>query len=160
MRGVALALTLCLVVTASVLAQGGGITAGAGSDGYDLSWWTVDGGAGTLIGGGYALTGASGQPERGRLFGDGYSLSGGFWSGGGEVAPPADTPTPTLTATATGEPTATATRTATATGQPTATATRTTTHTVTPTATAPATVTPTATRPGGFQVYMPILLRD
>jgi hypothetical protein len=51
-------------------------------DGYDASWWTVDGGGGVLSGGGYTLRGTAGQPDAGVLNGDGYTLAGGFWAGG------------------------------------------------------------------------------
>ncbi|MCS7283264.1 MAG: hypothetical protein RMK65_06150 [Anaerolineae bacterium] len=55
------------------LAQTGG--------GYDLSWWTVDGGGYTWSeGGGYSLGGTIGQPDAGVLQGGGYTLVGGFWS--------------------------------------------------------------------------------
>jgi hypothetical protein len=64
----------------------------AQSDGeYDLSWWTVDGGGGTLSGAGssaiYTLTGAVAQPDAGVL-GDGtYALVGGFWVGAVSIGP-------------------------------------------------------------------------
>ena len=55
-------------------------------DGYDLSWWTVDGGGFTYSsGGGYELGGTIGQPDAGMLAGGGYTLGGGFWRGGGVV---------------------------------------------------------------------------
>jgi hypothetical protein len=55
----------------------------ASSQGYDLSWWTVDGGSAILrIEGGYALSGTIGQPDAGTLAGSDYSLRGGFWAGG------------------------------------------------------------------------------
>ncbi len=50
--------------------------------GYDLSWWTVDGGGGTASGGSYTLSGAIGQPDAGILAGGDYTLGGGFWGGG------------------------------------------------------------------------------
>ena len=54
------------------------------ADGYDLSWWTVDGGGATFsTGGGYTLGGSVGQPDAGALSGGGYSLLGGFWLGAG-----------------------------------------------------------------------------
>jgi len=63
-----------LLLAGVVLAQGG----------YDLSWWTVDGGGATFsTGGGYALGGSVGQPDAGALSGGGYSLLGGFWLGAG-----------------------------------------------------------------------------
>lgn len=54
----------------------------AETNGYDLSWWTVDGGGGHLSGTGYALDGTIGQPDAGRMSGGGYVLAGGFWGGG------------------------------------------------------------------------------
>ena len=55
------------------------------TNGYNLSWWTVDGGGGTFsTGGDYTLGGTIGQPDAGLLTGGDYTLGGGFW-GGGEV---------------------------------------------------------------------------
>ena len=50
--------------------------------GYDLSWWTVDGGGDTASGGSYTLVGTIGQPDAGILAGGAYTLGGGFWGGG------------------------------------------------------------------------------
>lgn len=50
--------------------------------GYDLSWWTVDGGGGTASGASYTLVGTIGQPDAGILTGGNYTLGGGFWRGG------------------------------------------------------------------------------
>ncbi len=72
-----LALLGLLLLASTVLAQSG--------DGYDLGWWTVDGGGGDSSGGGYALAGAIAQPDAGLLEGGTYALQGGFWSGGGVV---------------------------------------------------------------------------
>jgi len=47
--------------------------------GYDISWFTVDGGGGLSGDGSYALTGTVGQPDAGALTGDVYTLAGGFW---------------------------------------------------------------------------------
>ena len=56
----------------------------AAQEGYDLSWWTVDGGGYTFSSGGdYSLGGTIGQPDAGLLTGPGYQLAGGFWTGGG-----------------------------------------------------------------------------
>ena len=69
-----LAICLLLLLAGGVVAQ----------EGYDLSWWTVDGGGYTFsAGGGYSLGGTIGQPDAGLLTGPGYHLSGGFWTGGG-----------------------------------------------------------------------------
>ena len=68
-------LAVCLVLLLS-----GGVAA---QDGYDLSWWTTDGGGQTFrTGDGYALGGTIGQPDVGVMSGPGYTLAGGFWSGG------------------------------------------------------------------------------
>jgi hypothetical protein len=51
--------------------------------GYDLFWWTVDGGGATSsTGDGYSLGGTSGQPDAGVWSDGSYTLTGGFWSGG------------------------------------------------------------------------------
>jgi hypothetical protein len=71
-----------LLVGASVLLMSMGLVALA-QGGYELSWWTVDGGGGThSTGGGYSLSGTAGQPDAGLLAGGGYILGGGFWRGG------------------------------------------------------------------------------
>jgi LPXTG-site transpeptidase (sortase) family protein len=65
-------LVLFFLPAAIVLAQSGG---------YDLSWWTVDGGGATFsTGGSYRLGGTIGQPDAGELSGGSYTLYGGFWN--------------------------------------------------------------------------------
>ena len=56
-------------------------TSGTGSASYDLSWFTVDGGAAFNTNGGYTLGGTLGQPDAGVMSGGGYTLAGGFWGG-------------------------------------------------------------------------------
>ena len=71
---------LVLVLSALALAQDGYQVARSG---YDLSWWTADGGGYTFsTGPGYSLGGTIGQPDAGALTGPGYTLSAGFWPGG------------------------------------------------------------------------------
>jgi len=70
----AVGLLMSLLMVSVALAQSGG--------GYDLTWWTADGGGGAASGGGYALNGTIGQPDAGALNGGGYTLAGGFWGGG------------------------------------------------------------------------------
>jgi hypothetical protein len=69
----------------------------AQSHNYQLSWWTVDGGGGTLTAnGGIQLSGTVGQPDAGiTLVSDSgnYALGGGFW----HAALPAPTVPITLT---------------------------------------------------------------
>jgi hypothetical protein len=49
--------------------------------GYDLGWWTVDGGGGASDAAtGYRLSGTAGQPDSSAWSGEGYTLGGGFWS--------------------------------------------------------------------------------
>jgi hypothetical protein len=63
---------LVSLLTAVALAQ----------NGFDLSWWSVDGGGYiSSSGGDYTLGGTIGQPDAGELSGGVYTLSGGFWSG-------------------------------------------------------------------------------
>ena len=73
---VLIVILLCgLVLTGTALTYG--------SETYDLSWWTVDGGGGVLsIEGGYSLNSTAGQAEVGLLADSGYTLSSGFWAGG------------------------------------------------------------------------------
>ena len=67
-----LSLAVLLLPVAAALAQPGG---------YDLSWWTVDGGGGTLENGSYTLSGTIGQPDAAAWQGGGYTLAGGLWGG-------------------------------------------------------------------------------
>jgi hypothetical protein len=64
------AMLLCLLYAS---AQSGG--------GYDLSWWTIDGGGVTFATGGtFNLGGTVGQPDASsELTGGAFSLTGGFW---------------------------------------------------------------------------------
>ena len=52
-------------------------------NGYDLSWYTVDGGGDTFSSSaGYQLGGTIGQPDASApMAGDGFTLTGGFWPG-------------------------------------------------------------------------------
>ena len=80
-RTIFLALLLLLLVVSLLRVQPGNWTARA-LNGYDLSWWTVDGGGGAAEGGPYTLTGTAGQPDAGVLSGGTYILGGGLWGGG------------------------------------------------------------------------------
>ncbi len=72
---------LLLAVCALAFAAGTGAVY-AQATGFDLSWWTVDGGGGNSTGSGYALSGTIGQPDAGTLSGGDYQLQGGVWGGG------------------------------------------------------------------------------
>lgn len=70
----------CLLLAAAV------VPLALAQTGYDLSWWTVDGGGQMYsIGGGYEIGGTIGQPDAGVLTGGGFTLGGGFWRGGAPV---------------------------------------------------------------------------
>ncbi|MCP4537300.1 MAG: hypothetical protein GY832_09150, partial [Chloroflexi bacterium] len=69
-----------LLILAAFLLLGAGVYAQSSSS-YDLSWWTLDGGGGTLSGAGYTLNGTIGQPDAGTLQDGTYTLTGGFWGG-------------------------------------------------------------------------------
>ena len=48
--------------------------------GYEISWYTIDGGgAQNLTGGTYSLSGTIGQFDAGSQSGGSYMLNGGFW---------------------------------------------------------------------------------
>ncbi len=77
-----------LLLGAGVVLMSVGLVALA-QGGYELSWWTVDGGGHTdSTGGGYELGGTIGQPDAGALAGGSYILGGGFWRGGVMILPP------------------------------------------------------------------------
>jgi hypothetical protein len=64
----------------------------AAPSGYDLSWYTIDGGGGTSSGATYDVNGTIGQPDAGLVMAGagGYSVVGGFWP----AAEPAANPCP------------------------------------------------------------------
>ena len=69
---------LLLSVLASCLALGGA----ARGQNYAINWFTIGGGGGTSTGGGFSVSGTSGQADAGSMSGGGgYSLVGGFWGG-------------------------------------------------------------------------------
>ena len=87
------------LLLAALLLCGGGVLAqtrsGASTGintGFDLTWWTVDGGGGTVNGGGYTLMGTAGQADAGpALTGGSYTLAGGYWVGDLINTPPTPT---------------------------------------------------------------------
>ena len=76
---------LLLAVIAAAVWYGPARAQSPQQSGYDLSWWTVDGGGGSSgAAGSYTLDGTAGQPDPGPLLSGGnYQETGGFWSGGG-----------------------------------------------------------------------------
>jgi hypothetical protein len=56
---------------------------------YDISWWSVDGGAESSSGGDFTLAGIIGQPDAGPVMTNGeYAVVGGYWHGGEAPALP------------------------------------------------------------------------
>jgi hypothetical protein len=75
------ALILLLLTTVGVLLA---------QNGFDIPWWTVDGGGGVAMGGNYTLAGTMGQSDAGApLEGGDYALYGGHWHGAEGNAEPA-----------------------------------------------------------------------
>jgi hypothetical protein len=71
-------LTLTILAAATLLAAATHAQSGGG---YDLSWWTIDGGGITFATGGtFNLGGTIGQPDASNVLTGGvFSLTGGFW---------------------------------------------------------------------------------
>ena len=68
--------------------QLGGGPDGPMGPGFDLNWYTIDGGGATyLTGGAFSLGSTAGQPDAGLLAGGDYELGGGFWYGALPNAP-------------------------------------------------------------------------
>ena len=88
--GVAALLLLgALLLTSITVDQARSSALAQSGEGYDLAWWTVDGGGGALgSGGSYQLVGAIGQPDAGPVLSSGdYALAGGFWRVGPAAEP-------------------------------------------------------------------------
>jgi hypothetical protein len=76
--------SLALAVALLVLGAAGAMVQAQTGGGYDLTWWTVDGGGEKVEGGGITLVGTVGQADAGpALSGGGLTLIGGFWPGAG-----------------------------------------------------------------------------
>jgi hypothetical protein len=71
-------LILTILTAATLLASDARAQSGGG---YDLTWWTIDGGGITFAAGGaFDLGGTAGQPDASSaLTGGAFSLTGGFW---------------------------------------------------------------------------------
>jgi hypothetical protein len=77
-----LALIVVVLIASVVLVRGSSPVVAQSGGGYDLTWYTIDGGgAMNSTGGSYSLSGTIGQPEAGSLSGGSYTLVGGFWGG-------------------------------------------------------------------------------
>ena len=71
-------LTLALLV--GFLALNVRVGYAAPRNGYEIAWYTIDGGgAQDLTGGTYTLSGTVGQYDAGSQSGGSYALNGGYW---------------------------------------------------------------------------------
>jgi hypothetical protein len=81
-------LSLAVVVVVVALLSPGMVSLAQADEGYELTWWTVDGGG--AVGQDailpYSLGGTAGQPDAALWQGGDYTLQGGFWHGTGIVA--------------------------------------------------------------------------
>jgi hypothetical protein len=48
--------------------------------GFEIDWFTIDGGGGSSSGGGFTINGTIGQADAGAMSGGSYAIEGGFWS--------------------------------------------------------------------------------
>ena len=71
------AMLIVLILAWAALAQ----AQSTDSSTYDLSWYTIDAGGGSIGNGTYTLDGTLGQPDAAQLSSSTYSLVGGFWGG-------------------------------------------------------------------------------
>ena len=63
----------------------------AAQNGYNIPWWSVDGGAQTSSGDGFSLSGIIGQADAGPTMSDGeYTVSGGYWQASLQQETPSD----------------------------------------------------------------------
>lgn len=77
-------LTRAKIIAASIvfliLVVSAVVTTEAIVGGYQLHWFSIDGGGGASSGGGYSLGGTAGQADAGTLSDGDYTVSGGFWA--------------------------------------------------------------------------------
>jgi hypothetical protein len=73
-------LSLVILAAFAFLALNARVGYAAPRNGYEISWYTIDGGgAQDLSGGTYTLSGTVGQFDAGSQSGGSYTLNGGYW---------------------------------------------------------------------------------
>jgi hypothetical protein len=80
-------LSLAVVVVVVALLSPGMVALVQAGEGYELTWWTVDGGGvgqDAILP--YSLGGTAGQPDAALWQGGAYTLQGGFWHDAGLIA--------------------------------------------------------------------------
>jgi hypothetical protein len=101
-------LALAVIAFAALAAS----MASAQGTGYEITWYTLDGGGGLSTSSfGHSASGSIGQGDAGPVLtsASGHNVQGGFWALPPLTSTPTPTHTPTATATATRTPTPTAT---------------------------------------------------
>jgi hypothetical protein len=69
------------LLVVALLIAGLVFTAARAATGYEVSWYTFDGGGGVSSSGNtFTVMGSIGQPDAGLHAGTGYDLTGGFWA--------------------------------------------------------------------------------
>jgi len=77
---------LILVLFIALLALNVRVSSAAPHNGYEISWYTFDGGgAMNASGGTFTLSGTIGQADAGAMSGGTYNLNSGFWNGVGNL---------------------------------------------------------------------------
>ena len=75
-----LLLRLVLLLVVVMLVAGLAFSAARATGGYEVSWYTFDGGGGVSSSPAYTVMGTIGQPDAGAHSGTGFSLTSGFWT--------------------------------------------------------------------------------
>ena len=72
---------LVILLVVVMLIAGMAFSAARAASGYELSWYTFDGGGGISSSTAFTVMGTIGQPDAGpQNTSTGYSLTGGFWT--------------------------------------------------------------------------------
>ena len=71
---------LIIMLVVVILVAGMAASAALATGGYEVSWYTYDGGGGISSSPAYTVMGTIGQPDAGAHSGTGFSLTGGFWT--------------------------------------------------------------------------------
>jgi hypothetical protein len=71
---------LMIMLVVVMLVVGMSFSAARATGGYEVSWYTFDGGGGVSSSTAYTVMGTIGQPDAGAHSSTGYGLTGGFWT--------------------------------------------------------------------------------
>ena len=83
------AIRSAFVLSVGLLVSFSTTASAAAATGFEISWWTVDGGGGVSTGGGFGVTGTIGQPDAASPLASGcWSVDPGFWGEYAVIATP------------------------------------------------------------------------